>query len=175
MHCSCAQLQCMKRWWSMWIWHAARAQIRRATPSRRRTCHHKPWPRCRSCGRFFLDAGAVALHCLPHLHLLISIPFPSEGAGGGDGVVHLPARLLSHHLPTLISLLCMEGEGSSCGCQAVAIVAVAAHCCEAAFAAAKTGMEAGMKTGAETHISLAIHGLHLKSRCGFGIMGTISN
>ena len=54
------------------IWHAPRAQIQRATPSRRRACHHKPWPRCRSRGR---RAGAQPTSRSRHLsHAMPSPP-----------------------------------------------------------------------------------------------------
>ena len=39
------------------ICHAQRAQIHRATPSRRRACHHEPWPRCRARGHRTEAAG----------------------------------------------------------------------------------------------------------------------
>ena len=42
--------------------HPARTAPTRHTPSRRRTCHHKPWPQCRLCGHQTAGTTALAMH-----------------------------------------------------------------------------------------------------------------
>jgi hypothetical protein len=126
---------------------ADRAAVKRAAT--------KPWPRYCSCGRQAEASVAVAVHCPPHLHLPISIPFSSGravcccGAARSAEVRRVACSRITYPLSSRFSV--WRGR--------------------AVCAAAKTGM----KTGAETHISLAIHGLHLKVCCGFGIIGAISN